>query len=339
MKLKLTLIFYLISITTICAQSSKKSLDHSSYDIWNTIRNVQITNNGDWISYRIQPGMGDPTLKLYDNSGSEKGSFARSKGAKFSWNSDFLVFKITAPLDTVKAMRRQKVEKEDLPKDTLAILSLGNSELKKIPNVKEFRMPEEWSGHLAYLLEPIKMPEDTAIADSLKVTPKTNNEENGFTMILRNLKTADQDTFQYVTRYRFSKFGHKLIFESNGDSTFHKGIYYYDCRKSKLTPLLRHQGNFERLIVGESGKHVAFLADLDTSKHRIRYHGLYHWTAGLDSAMLVLDTASSFVPDNWLLNEKDTLFFSENGERLFFGIAPEPVLPDTSLLECIEHFR
>jgi hypothetical protein len=66
-------------------------------------------------------------------------------------------------------------------------------------------LPEEWSGHLAYLLDPIKIPEDTTIADSLKITPKPNNDENGYTLILRDLSSARQDTFRYVIDYKFSK--------------------------------------------------------------------------------------------------------------------------------------
>lgn len=332
MKFRLTLFYFLISISVL-AQSVKKPLDHSAYDIWNTIQNVQITNNGQWISYQLQPGMGDPTMKVYDGSGNEKGSFERSKGAKFSWDSDFLIWKISAPLDSVKAMRRRKVEKEDLPKDTLAIMNLANLNLEKIPNIQKYSLPQEWSGHLAYLLDPVKVPEDTTIADSLKVITKPSNKENGFTLVVRNLETAQQDTFKYVTRYKFSKYNNQLVFQTSGDSTFHKGIYRYDCKSSKLHPLFRHEGQFKRLIMDEQGEKVAFLADLDTAKHRIRYHGLYFWGPKQDSALLVLDTVNTFIPNSWMVSEKDTLYFSEDGEKLFFGIAPEPILPDTSLLE------
>ncbi len=78
---------------------------------------------------------------------------------------------------------------------------------------------------------------------------------------------------------------------------------------------------------------MAFLADLDTAKHTTRHHGIYHWTPKQDSAILLLDTTHAFVPQGWMISEHDTLYFSENGNRLFFGIAPTPQLPDTTLLE------
>jgi hypothetical protein len=46
-----------------------------------------------------------------------------------------------------------------------------------------------------------------------------------------------------------------------------------------------------------------------------------------------LDTAHAFVPQGWMISEHDTLYFSENGNRLFLESAPTPQLPDTTLLE------
>ncbi len=332
MKYHIATLLYLMQVV-VFAQSPKKSLDHSTYDIWNTIKNVRITNDGKWTTYQLQPGQGDGTVKLFDAFGVEQKSFERSKNASFTWDSDQLVFKITAPFDTIINMRRRKLEKEDLPKDSLAILNLKSQQLEKIPNVKSYSMPPEWSGHVAYLLDPIQIPEDTTIADSLKVIPKPNNDENGYTLILRELSTARQDTFKYVLDYKFSKYNNQLVFLSSGDSTFKSGVYNFDCKKAKLNPVHRSDGKYKKLTTSEDGSQVAFLADLDTAKHTIRYHGLYYWNQNVDSAMLVADTTYSFLEKNWLISEYDSVYFSQNGERLFFGTSPKPVLPDTTLLE------
>ncbi|MEM1123866.1 MAG: prolyl oligopeptidase family serine peptidase, partial [Bacteroidota bacterium] len=41
----------------------------------------------------------------------------------------------------------------------------------------------------------------------------------------------------------------------------------------------------------------------------------------------------AFLPENWLVNEHQTPKFSENGQQLFFGISPRPILEDTTLLD------
>lgn len=318
--MKYFLSIFLCSIQVVVfAQSPKKPLDHSTYDIWNTVKNVRITNDGKWSTYQIQPGKGDGTVKLFDEDGVEQKSFERSKNASFSWDSDHLIFKITAPYDTIINMRRRKLEKEDLPKDSLAILYLKSLKIEKIPNVKSYSLPPEWSGHVAYLLDPIKILEDTTIADSLKVIPKPNNDENGYTLILRELKTSKQDTFKYVLDYKFSKYNNQLFLLSSGDSTFHPGVYQFDCNKARLKSLHRTKGKYKKLTASEDGTQVAFLADLDTAKYSIRYHGLYYWNQDLDSARLVADTTYSIFEKNWLVSEHDSVYFSQNGKRLFFG--------------------
>ena len=332
--MKFALIFLLFFFPLlILAQSPKIPLDHSTYDIWNRISNVQITRDGRWIFYQLSPGQGDAIVKIYNKEGVEKGSFHRAKNASFTWDADFAVFFIGAPDDTVKNLRRLKTKKEDLPKDTLAILQLSTQNIVKIPNVKGYKLPAEWSGHLAYLLDPVKMPEDTTIADSLRVVPKPCNDDNGYTLIIRNLKTAQQDTFRYVMDFKFSRFGNTLAFHSTGDSTLASGVYHYDCAKSALNELATHKGKYTRLTLDESGRHVAFMADPDTTNNPQRQHKLFYWNNSYDSAVLALDTSHVFMPKGWMINEKDTLYFSENGQRLFFGIMPKPPLADTMLLE------
>jgi hypothetical protein len=328
----ITALLLLFPLSTI-AQPVKKPLDHSTYDTWNTVRNVQVSNDGEWVSYRLQPGQGDATLKIYDRTGTERGTYERPKSAAFTWDSKYLVWKIVAPFDSVKAMRRRKVEKKDLPKDTLAALDISSMKLDKIPNIMQFSLPKEWSGHLAYLLAPMPAPEDTTVADSLRVAPIPNNEENGHTLVLRDLDNASQDTFKYVIDYHFSKYNNQLFFQSGGDSTFAAGIYRFDCKKGQLHPLFRQQASFKKLCSTEQGDQVAFLADTDTIEQKVKSFDLYHWSTKMDSAMLALDTSHTFVPSNWLISEYDSLYFSENGARLFFGLTPRPQLPDTTLLE------
>ena len=75
-------------------------------------------------------------------------------------------------MDSLRALRRKKVEKEDLPKDTLAIYDLQKRQLDTIGGVASFKMAEKWPGSIAYLLEPAEI--DSALADSLNL--KEENE-------------------------------------------------------------------------------------------------------------------------------------------------------------------
>ncbi len=316
-----------LSLATPLA-GQKPALTLDAIDKWNQIEDPKLSPNGQWAAYHLQPNTGDPSVYLYQASSQSSLTFPHASNAQFSFDSRFLAFEIHPLQDTVKAMRRRKVKKKDLPNDTLALLTLGESQPLKIPNVKAFYMPEKWEGWMAYHLEP--MPRDSSLPDSVKV--KKENNDNGSTLVIRNLRTGQEDSIRYVKSFTAAEEASRFLIHSTGqDSSFQKGIYLFDCPTRQLTPLLAGQGHYGKMAIHQSGTRAAFLALQDTLEHRATPYSLYHWQNGALTA--AADTTAAFLPDGWLISEHRTPEFSENGDRLFFGIAPPPLLPDTTLLE------
>ncbi len=100
---------------------AKKILDHADFDLWKTIEKPILSDNGRWACYELRMLEGDPELVLFDGMHSKELRFARAQDAAFSADSHFLVFRIKPATDTLRALRRKKVKREELPKDTLAI--------------------------------------------------------------------------------------------------------------------------------------------------------------------------------------------------------------------------
>ncbi len=124
---------------------------------------------------------GDAELYLWNESSKETKVFRRASEAKFSEDSKLFIFTIKPALDSLKSLRRKKTKDEDLPKDTLAILTLATGKLEKIPRLKTVFVPEKWSGFIAFQCEPEKPT--PAKKDSTKTqpkpakTPKTKKED------------------------------------------------------------------------------------------------------------------------------------------------------------------
>jgi dipeptidyl aminopeptidase/acylaminoacyl peptidase len=53
----------------------------------------------------------------------------------------------------------------------------------------------------------------------------------------------------------------------------------------------------------------------------------------MEAAVVLADHEAAILPDNWMISEHYPLHFSKTGTRLHFGIAPEPLVEDTTLLE------
>ncbi|RLD75708.1 MAG: S9 family peptidase, partial [Bacteroidetes bacterium] len=330
----------LIFVVIISSAQDKKILDHADFDHWNKIKNTQISNDGKWILYQLKPGYGDPTLKITDKKGSNILTYLRGDKAQINWENSHVIFSIKPELDSLNAQRREKVKKDKLPKDSLGIYDLKTKKLVKIPRVKTFKIPEKWGSHVAFQIFPEpKQKEEKKDSTKTKEKPKKKNKskkenkKNGFRLIVKDLNTLKQDTFPFVTEYVFSEKGSKLMFLSSGkDSTFQQGVYMVDLSTNKLLPLCRGKGDYKNLAFDEIGSQAVFLADLDTTKARIRPFDVLLWKTGQDSATIVAHNQSKFLPEDWIISEHFKPYFSKNAKRLFFGTSPKPLLKDTMLL-------
>ncbi|MBK8924184.1 MAG: hypothetical protein IPM81_22295 [Saprospirales bacterium] len=152
--------FLLLFLPTLLF-SQKKAIEIADVHRWRKIEQTQITPGGEWVAYLLTPTtQGDNTLCLWNAQTGQTSVFARAAESKFSYDGQYLVFKIKPPLDTLKTQRRRKVKDEDLPKDSLGIYDLKAGQLTKLPGVRSYALPEKWSGWVAYQLEPEK-PEKT----------------------------------------------------------------------------------------------------------------------------------------------------------------------------------
>ncbi|MEM9991144.1 MAG: prolyl oligopeptidase family serine peptidase, partial [Bacteroidota bacterium] len=150
--------------------------------------------------------------------------------------------------------------------------------------------------------------------------------------------TGRTDTLPFVTKYELAEDAAGLIAHSTGtvDSTIAAGIYRYDFTTQDWKVL--HQGatDYPQMSINRQGTQVAFLVDADTTKARVRPLELHHWQQDKPNTTTTrkLDNTADFLPDTtWHISKEQQPYFSEDGQQLYFGIAPLPILQDTALLE------
>lgn len=311
----------------------KIPLDYTVFNTWKDIQHTVISNDGKFVAYSLRPQEGDAMLIVHNMETDSVDTLSRGVTPGISWNNDFLAFLIKPSVNEVKELRRKKTKAEDLPKDSLGIYNLKTKRLDKIPRVRFYKFPGDSSEWIAYQLER-SIIKPTTSKKKKKKEGRFRDIDNGTTLVIRNLHTGIEFSYDYVTEFLISKNAKDLIFASTGnDAEFKPGIYSFNLDSTYLhTVYSSRNGKYKNLAWDDKGEQAAFIADLDTTKSRVREYHLYHWRKGLNTAKLMINTLHPSLPNNWLISEYAMPDFSEDGSKLYFGTAPQPILNDTSLL-------
>jgi dipeptidyl aminopeptidase/acylaminoacyl peptidase len=312
----------------------KKPLTHDVYDFWKDIPERVISNNGVWFGYALNPQEGNGKVVFHNLNTQQVDSVARGEGLKLSTDSEFAMFKIKPQLSVTKAAKRAKKKRDEMPKDSLGIYALSTKQLLKVPTVQSFKIGEKGGDWVAYLGESAKVKADTTKKGPSK-RPKRESEENGYRLVVRQLKNGTEKVFPFVTEYEVSKNGKRLAFASTGADSTKTGVYVFEPASNQLT--LIHAGlpkhKFKKLSFDDNGDQLAFVADLDTNaKVQIRLPKLFYWKTGDAVATRLADETTQPAAQGWLISSEYTPKFSKDGSKLFFGTNPKPIVQDTTLL-------
>lgn len=169
MRIKVLFLFLLITVN-VYAQN-KKPIDHSVYDGWKSIGERLISNDGNYVVYAINPQEGDGDMIIQHLKTNYKKVIPRGYGAVITEDSRYAIFKIKPLFQDTRQAKIKKKTADDMPKDSLAIVTLGEDSVMKMIRVKSFKTPLKAAGWLAYQLEK-PLPDTTKkkpSADSAKI--------------------------------------------------------------------------------------------------------------------------------------------------------------------------
>lgn len=153
-------ILFLAFLFPFIAVAQKKPLDHSVYDSWKSIGERMITNDGAYVVYTVNPQEGDGELVIQNPSAQYKKIIPRGYNAVITEDSKYLLFKIKPYFQETRQAKIKKKKADDMPKDTLGIVELGQDSVIKIARIKNYKTPEKGFGYAAYQFE--KALPDTA---------------------------------------------------------------------------------------------------------------------------------------------------------------------------------
>ncbi|HEY3103898.1 MAG TPA: prolyl oligopeptidase family serine peptidase [Pyrinomonadaceae bacterium] len=169
------------SLASALAQQTsgtKRPITHADYDSWRSIVSPQISRDGKFVAYAYmaqdddseivvrnvasgnewraprgyRPPAPPPDVSL-PNVGEIIAEQARLVRPVFTADSRFVVFGIEPNKAELNKAKREKKRPEDMPKNALGMMDLANGQVARTDRVKNFQVPEDAGGFIAYLRE------------------------------------------------------------------------------------------------------------------------------------------------------------------------------------------
>jgi dienelactone hydrolase len=302
------------------AFSQKKPLNPAIYDSWESVSDVQLSNDGKHVAYSIAPQVGDTTLVIKNTTTLKEVKIRRGQNAQITENSKFAVFRIVPSQAEQKAAKK----KSGQPEDSLGWLQFGKEDILKIPDVKSFKIPEKSSRFFAFTSQ---MPVDTT---------KYNEPDKHYCLIVNYWGVSPNDTIPFVENYVLSKNGNYIAYTTKipgKDTLSLPGIYLYDTYTQKSAVLMEGKGEYELQSFDEEARQFTFFATTDTSRRNPKVYNLYYTPTSTPNTAIIADTLSATMPAGWAVSIHRNASFSHDGKKLYFGISPVIAPKDTTIEE------
>ncbi len=304
-------------LLSITVQAQKKPLDHTVYDQWQSIKDLVLSNDGNWMSYTVAPQEGDATLYVRHLKTNQIIQVERGTQSKFTENNDFLIAKIKPTFDETRKAKIGKKKPEEMPKDSLVIITLVNGNIKKIPAVKSYQVPEFGNGLIAYLNDP-----------------KTDIKKEGASLYFRDLNSGQERVFNNIGEYAMHPKGEGLMMYQVKTKLNEAKILLVAIADTNLKTINSRFYSATNFTWDEEGKQLAYLIERDsTDKALQKNYTLAYYTHKMDSAKFVMNRTAVGIPNQYTIGGDKKINFSKSGALLSFGVQPILPVKDTSLPE------
>src|ERR1043166_3128756 len=323
----------------------KRAITHKDYDNWHSIQSPQLSRDGKFVAYACRGQESDsevvvrnlaggteyraargyrPPVPPPDDPGAAPGEFQANQSRLvrpvFTADAKFVVFSIEPTKAELNKAKKDKKRPDDLPKNALGIMDLSNGQVARVERVKNFQVPEDASGFIAYSLEakpgvsPNRegangaasteppAPEQTEDEDGVAQRPQGGGggrpaargpkKEFGTDLIIRNMTTGTERTISDVLDYSFSKDAKTLAYTVSSKNEETNGVYVVSPQSDAApTALLAGKGKYQKLTWDDDQTELAFISDRDDQASKQAKFKIYLWERG--SATPVADRGSS----------------------------------------------
>lgn len=287
------------------AREQPDELQHltpDNYDQWQRITSTEISPEGSWFAYNINPVEGDGWLKVTqtDTSPDEAHRFDYADRAEFSGDGQWLAFRIGVSEEQERELREQ----QERIKNDLGLMDLESERVDTFKNISGF----EFSDDGRFLAMNKYAPE--------------NADHSGRDVILRDLDRQTNHIIGNVAESSFNEDGSLFAVLIDAYEQLGNGVHLIDPHIGTTVVLDSEEAGYTSLTWNEDGTGLAFLKKQEDEDYQEATHQVLAFT-DLDEQRrkqtFTPDESQEF-PEDFRVVDYRSLQWSDDGERLFFGI-------------------
>lgn len=300
---------------------AKKPLTFTDMMKFRHLQNPVISEDGRWVAFASQPDRGDGEGMAVQVGTGETRAVARGSRPALSSDGRWAAFAVL-PV----AAEAEKAGK-DKPKPGMALVDLGSGSVQEVAGVERFAFSEDGAWLACHLFKEDKKdakPEaKTGDKPASAAEAKAPALETGGELILRRLATGEETRVPFVTSFAFDKGSTRLAYATGHPDGKANGAFLRELAKPGLPEVSLHAAEraaYRNLSWSEAEGRLAFVAGTQDDKARVRSCSLWRWDAKTGRAVEAVPAAAA--PAGWIVPAKNTLAWSKDGRRLFFGLKP-----------------
>ncbi len=150
-------------------------------------------------------------------------------------------------------------------------------------------------------------------------------KDYGSDLVLRDLATGAERTFDHATDTTFARDGKTLLYTTSTKTETDNGLYAVTPGTDAApTALLSGKGKYTKLTWDREQSQLVLLSDRDDVAARTPKVKAYLWTRGAATATELTRAETAGPIGDLILSDKGQLAFSRDGKKLYLPAAPAP---------------
>ncbi len=294
--------------------AEKRPLEYTDIMKFREIRGAVISGNGQWAAFAAEPGRGDGEAVIRHIPSERRFRIERGSRPVFAKNSSWLAAEVKPPAAELEAGEKLK--------PGMALLNLESGDITEFGQVMHFAFSDDsqWLAFRKYKKEDEEKKAENDKKEKTDAEPGTN-------LILINLESGEEIQIPFVKEFSFDASSRFMAYAVAAPDGGDNGLNYVELSGqgwARKTIERKENAVYSQLSWTENVSLLAFVTSVKSGgTDSIPRVSIRIWDG--DKDRLQDAVTAGLAPEGWVLPEKNSLKWSRDGERLFFGFQPEEI--------------